>query len=220
MGYTDVLLNLYVWIGATFLFMISTGLLIIFLIVLKMKTHALIEFKAWFKGMPIALFFQENRYCDWRPVEPEAGIIQDKDYGAFIVNERATYIDKTTKNVLIPFDASFGASINVHAAKLADDLQYIIQDDEEMKKLRFAIGRNMVEDSATINALKTSIHFGAIKNMMTALVPHNINSKIEKVIASRLKSYGNVNVPQVALLFAAVLGAMLMGYLIIRLVAK
>ncbi len=55
---------------------------------------------------------------------------------------------------------------------------------------------------------------------MNALIPHNINAKIEKVIASRLKSYGNVNVPQVALLFAAVFGAMLMGYLIIRLVAK
>ena len=49
---------------------------------------------------------------------------------------------------------------------------------------------------------------------------NNINAKIEKVIASRLKNYGTVNVPQVALLFAAVLGAMLMGYLIIRLVAK
>jgi len=68
-------------------------------------------------------------------------------------------------------------------------------------------------------ALKTSIHFGAIKNMMTALIPHNITAKIEKVLAERMKNYGNVNVPQVALLFVAVLGAMLMGYLIIRTVA-
>lgn len=172
------------------------------------------------KGVPIALFFQENRYCDWKPVKPEAGIVTDKEYGSYIINERATYVDKRTKNVLIPFDSSFGASINVHAAKLADDLQYIIKDDEEMKKLRWAISRNMIEDSETLDVLKTSIHFGAIKNMMTALIPHNINAKIEKMVAARLKNYGNVNVPQVALLFAAVLGAMLMGYLIIRLVAK
>jgi hypothetical protein len=203
-----------------FLFLIFFLILFIFLIVLAKKTHALIEFKAFMKGYPIALFFQENRYCDWRAVQPEAGIITDKDYGAFIVNERATYVDKRTKNILIPFDSTFGASINVHAAKLVDDLQYIMKDEEEMKKLRWAIAHNMVDDNETITALKTSIQFGAIKTMMTALIPHNINAKIEKVIASRMKNYGNVNIPQVALLFAAVLGAILIGYLIIRMVTK
>jgi hypothetical protein len=212
--------NIYLWMGMAFLFLILFIILFIFLIIIGKKTHAIDEFKAWMKGRPIALFFQENRYCEWKPVEPEAGIINDKNYGAFIINERATYVDKKTKNVLIPFDAQFGASINVHAAKLADDLQYIMKDEEEMKKLRFAIGRNLIDDNESLDCLKTSIHFGAIKTMMTALIPHNINAKIEKVIASRMKNYGNVNVPQIALLFAAVLGAMLMGYLIIRLVAK
>jgi len=220
MAIMDILLNIYLWMGLTFLFLILFGLLLIFVIILGKKTHAVVEFRAWMKGWPIALFFQENRYCDWRPVKPEAGIVTDKDYGAFIINERATYIDKRTQNVLIPFDASFGASVNVHAAKLADDLQYIMKDEEEMKKLRWAIGRNLIDDNESVDTLKTSIQFGSIKTMMTALIPHNINAKIEKVIASRMKGYGNVNVPQVALLFAAVLGAMLMGYLIIRLVAK
>lgn len=214
------ILNIYLWIGLSLTFMLLFFLLLIFLIVLAKKTHAVDEFKAWMKGRPIALFFQENRYCEWKPIEVEAGIVTDKEYGSFIINERATYVDKRTKNVLIPFDASFGASINVHAAKLADDLQYILKDEEEMKKLRWAISKNLIEDSESIDVLKTSIHFGAIKNMMTALIPHNINAKIEKMVAARLKNYGNVNVPQVALLFAAVLGAMLMGYLIIRLVAK
>lgn len=182
-----------------------------------MKTHAIIEFKAWLKGYPIALFFEENRYCEWRPVKPEAGIIQDKDYGAFIINEKATYIDKTTKNILIPFDAAFGASINVHAAKLVDDFQYIVKDEEQMKTLRHAIANNLIDDSEEITALKTSIHFGAIKNMMNALIPHNINAKIEKVVASRMKALGSVNGMQIALTFGAVLGAMIMGYLIIRL---
>jgi len=212
--------NIYLWITLALVFLCLFIVLFIFLIVLGKKTHAIIEFKAWMKGIPICLFFQENRYCEWKPMQPEAGIINDEHYGAFIINERATYVDKRTKNVLIPFDAQFGASINVHAAKLADDLQYVVQDDEEMKKLRYAISNNIIDDNETINVLKTSVQFGAIKSMMTALIPHNINSKIEKVIASRMKGYGNVNVPQVALLFAAVLGAMLMGYLIIRLVAK
>jgi hypothetical protein len=201
----------------TFLFIILFILLFIFLVILSKKTHAIVEFKAWIKGRPIALFFQENRYCEWKPVVTEAGIVQDKDYGSFIVNERATYIDKRTKNILIPFDSSFGASINVHAAKLADDLQYIIKDEEQMKQLRYAMANNLIDDTATIDALKTSIHFGAIKNMMTALIPHNINAKIEKVIASRMKGFGKVNVPQILLIFVGMLGAILLGALIIKL---
>lgn len=215
-----ILVNIYFWIGMSLFFMLLFGLLIIFLVILAKKTHTIVEFKAWLKGKPIALFFQENRYCEWKPVEPEAGIITDEKYGSYIINERATYVDKRTKNILIPFDASFAASVNVHAAKLADDLQYIVKDEEQMKQLRSAIGRNMIDDNESINVLKTSVHFGAIKNMMTALIPHNINAKIEKAIAARMKGYGNVNVPQVALLFAAVLGAILIGYLIIKVAAK
>jgi len=177
----------------------------------------MIEFRAWRKGLPIALFFQENRYCEWKVVDPEAGIIQDSHYGAYIINEKATYIDKTTNNVLIPFDASFGASINIKAAKLADDLQYILRDEEQLKQLRKAIADNTLEENESINVLKTSIHFGSIKTMMNALIPHNINAKIEKVIASRMKGYGNVNVPQIAMIFAAMFGAILLGALVIKL---
>jgi len=209
--------NIYLWISLALLFVTLFILLFIFLIILAKKTHAIVEFKAWIKGVPICLFFQENRYCEWKPLKPDVGIIEDKNFGTFIINERATYIDKRTKNILIPFDAQFGASINVHAAKLVDDLQYVIKDDEEMKKLRWAIGNNMIDDSEAIDCLKTSVHFGAIKNMMTALIPHNINAKIEKVIASRMKGFGKVNVPQVLLIFVGMLGAILLGALIIKL---
>jgi len=220
MSFGTFMTNIYLWMGLTFLFIILFVLLFIFLVILAKKTHTMVEFRAWMKGWPIALFFQENRYCEWKPVEPEAGIIQDKHYGAFIINERATYIDKRTKNVLIPFDSQFGVSVNVHAAKVCDDLQYIMKDEEEMKKLRFAIGRNLIDDNESIDVLKTSINFGAIKNMMTAIIPHNINAKIEKVIASRMKGMGQINIWQIVLVFVAIFGAILMGYLVIKLVAK
>lgn len=208
--------NIYLWISLTFVFLALFVILMIFLIILAKKTHAIVEFKAWRKGIPIGLFFQENRYVEWKPIVPEAGIVADDNYGAFIINERATYVDKRTKNVMIPFDANFGASLNVHAAKLADDLQYVVRDEEEMKKLRYAIAHNMIDDSSTLDALKTSIHFGAIKNMVTALIPHNINAKIEKIIASRMKGFGKINVPQVLLIFGGMLGAILLGALIIK----
>ena len=214
----DFLANPIIWIVLTFVFLALFGVVLIFMIILAKKTHMIVEFKAWMKGYPIALFFQENRYCEWKPVKPDAGIIQDKNYGAYIINERATYIDKRTKNILIPFDSQFGASVNIHSAKLADDLQYFVSDDEEMKKLRYAISHNLIDENASINAVKTSIQFGAIKNMMTALIPHNINAKIEKVIASRMKTFGQVNVPQIAMLFAAIFGAILLGAMVIKLI--
>jgi hypothetical protein len=214
------LTNIYVWIGTTMLFLLLFVLMFIFVIVLSKKTHAIVELKAWMKGKPIALFFLENRYCEWRPVAVEAGIIQDKDYGAFILNEKASYVDKRTKAVLLPFDASIAAGVNVHAAKLMDDLQYIVQDEEEMKKLRFAIANGMIDEEQPVMGLRTTVHFGAIKNMMTALIPHNINAKIEKTIAARLKNYGSINIPQIAMLFAAIFGAILLGALIIKLAFK
>jgi len=217
MAFFDVLGNIYLWIGiGLFMTLMFFGLLIL-LIMISKKTHAIIEFKAWMKGMPIALFFQENRYCEWKPVKPEAGILTDTEYGAFVINERAAYVDKRTKNILLPFDANFGTSVNVHAAKLVDDLQYVVQDDEEMKKLRFAITNNLIDENESVDVLKTTVEFGALKSMMTALIPHNINAKIEKVIASRMKGYGKVNVPQVLLIFAGMLGAILLGALVIKL---
>lgn len=212
--------NIYTWMGASLLFILLFLVMLIFVIVLAKKTHAMIEFKAMLKGKPIALFFLENRYCEWKPVEVDAGIIQDEKYGAFIVNDKATYIDKRTKAVLLPFDASIGTSVNVHAAKLMDDLQYIVKDEEEMKKLRYAIANGMIDEDEAIIGLRTTVEFGAIKNMMTALIPHNVNAKIEKTIAARLKNYGNVNVAQIAMLFAAIFGAILLGALVIKLTFK
>jgi len=209
--------NIYLWIGVAIVFLLLFIVEFIILFLLAKKTHAIIEFKAWMKGKPIALFFLENRYCEWKPVEVDAGIVQDKNYGAFIVNDKATYVDKRTKNILLPFDASIATGVNVHAAKLMDDLQYIVKDEEEMKKLRYAIANNMIEENEPVLGLRTTVDFGAIKNMMTAIIPHNVNAKIEKVIASRLKNFGQVNVPQIAMLFAAIFGAILLGALVIKL---
>ena len=214
------LTNVYLWIGIGLTFMLLFVGLLIFVILLAKKTHAIIEFKAFMKGIPIALFFQENRYVEWKPVKPEAGIVTDENYGAFIINEKATYIDKRTKNVMIPFDAQFAASINVHAAKLVDDLAEIITDEKQLQMLRRGIAEGTIEDSESINVIKTSVNFGAIKTMMTALIPHNINSKIEKIIAARLKSYGQINIPQIAFIFIAIFGAILLGAIILRSVLK
>ena len=212
----NILVNIYFWIVMSFLFLAMFGLLLIFLIVLAKKTHAMVELKAWTKGVPISQFYMDNRYCEWLPIKPEAGIIQHKDYGSFIVNEKATYVDKRTKNIFIPFDSAFAASINVHAAKLADDMQYLAHDEETLKKLRHLISTNQIDDSESIDVLKTSVHFGAMKTMMTALIPHNINAKIEKTISARLKGVRSFNVWTPVTVFLAMFGAIVLGIFLMR----
>lgn len=202
--------------GGTFIFLIMFMLAIIFIVILSKKTHAMIEFKAWTKGVPICLFFQDSRYMEWRPLKPDAGIITDVDYGAFIVNEYGTYVDRKTKAVVIPFHTGIATSLDVAAVKFSDDLKHIIKDDKELQKLRYALANGLIDETEELKAIKSSVRFSSIKSMMTALIPHNIDSKIEKAVAQRLKGYGKINIPQVLLVFVAILGAIILGVIIIK----
>jgi len=211
--------NIYIWMGGTFLFLILFIILIIIIIILAKKTHAIIEFKAWRQGAPICQFYEDSGYVQWKAIKPEAGIIQDKHYGTYIVNEMGTYVDRTTKNIMIPFDASFASSINIKAAKLADDLQYIVKDRQQLAMLREAVLKNELEETPILNTLKTSIQISAIKSMMTAMIPHNITAKIEKAIASKVKGFGKVDGMQILLIFAGILGAVVISYILLKTVA-
>ena len=188
----------------------------ILLIILAKKTHALIEFKAWRKGIPICMFFMNSGYVDWIPIKTEAGLIEHPDYGTYLINNEGTYIDKTTKNIIIPFDTDLATSINVSAAKLADDLKFILRDDKELAVLREAIMTGKIDDEEIVNSLKMSVNFSSIKGMMNAMVPHNITAKIEKMIALRLKGHSKINVPQLLLIFCVILGAIILGVIIIK----
>ena len=84
------------------------------------------------KTMEQVILVESNKYkvvqmweCEWKAIKPEALILQDDDYGTYLINETGTYIDRLTKNILIPFDANLATSVNISAAKLADDLKFI-----------------------------------------------------------------------------------------------
>jgi len=127
------------------------------------------------------------------------------------------YVDKNTKNIFMCFDSAYGASINVKAAKVVDDLSYIVKDDDAMKLLRRQVAQGSLDESINIDTIKTSINFGALKSMMTAVTPHHITAKIEKTLAQRMAGYGKVNVQQAIILFVSIFGAILLGGLIIYL---
>jgi len=189
---------------------------IILLIFISKKTHAIVEFKSSFKGLPISIFFQDNKYCEWKNVAPDAGMIEDKQYGSFVVD--STYIDKQTKNVLIPFNSSFAMSLNVKAAKMADDLTYVFKEQEHRRKLKHGVMSGIIQETEGIDTLRTSVNFSTIKQFVSPILPHNIQSKIINTVRLRLKDSGGANMQNIILLIVAAIGAIVLGGLVLKFV--
>ena len=101
----DWINNIYIWMGGTFLFLILFILLFILLIFLAKKTHAIIEFKALLKGHPICQFYEDSGYVQWKAVKPEAGIIQDKNYGTYIIISPVSALVEIEVSLLLSFCA-------------------------------------------------------------------------------------------------------------------
>ena len=215
MSFAEIVTNIYVWIGATLLLSLFCMGLFLLLLFLSKKTHAIIELKAMLKKAPISLFFRDDRFCEWKVIKPECGIIEDKNYGSFIINEKGSYVDRKTKAVLLPFDANFAASLNIKACALADNIKMLVQDQDELTKLQVAVMTNQFTDNS-VNMLKTSINLGSIKSMLNAMIPHAITAKVNMMIAAKMKGFGKVNVWELVLIFVAIFSAILMGYLIIK----
>lgn len=188
------------------------------IIVLAKKTHALLELRAWMQKRPLALFFTDAGYVEWKPVKVETNIIEDKGYGNFLVDKG--YVDKLTNNMILCFDAEYGVSLNVKSAKVAEDLKDAISTKEQLKLLKKGLVRNEIDpNEESIQTVKTSINLNILKEYMTGIGPHAISEKISKAVAARLGQFGQVNGQQVLFMFAGILGAIIMGYILINSVA-
>jgi hypothetical protein len=205
-----------IWVGIAVILALLVMSSFIFLIFVAKKTHAIIEFKSSMQGNPISLFFQDNRYCEWKVSVPDAGMIEDKQYGQFVVDQ--TYIDKKTKNVLIPFNSTYATSLNVKAAKMADDLTYMFKEKDHRKKLKYGLLQGVIQESEGIDTLRTSINFSSIKHFVPPLLPHNIQSKIVNQVQLRLADKGSGNLPNIILLAISAIGAMVLSGLVLRFV--
>jgi len=213
--FVEIINNVYLWIGGTFLFFLISMFLFIILIFLSKKTHAMIELKAFIKKQPIGLFFQDNRYCEWKVVKDESGIIEDKKYGSFIINEKGSYIDRLTKAILLPFDTGIATSLNIAACKVTDDLKLLISDEKQLHALRLAVASNQVDDKV-IESLKQSVNIGSIKSMLNAMLPHNITAKVNMMVAQKMSGWNKINYWEIGLMFCAIFGAIVMGVVVIK----
>lgn len=203
-----------IWIIVTCVLFIILICMFIFLIVISRKTHALIEFKSGVKGNPIGMFFHDNKYCEWKNTNPDAGMIEDKQHGTFVIE--STYIDKKTKNVLIPLNPMFGMSINAKAAKIADDLTYVLREKQDRKAMKLAVLKGQVSEGESLKTLRTSINFSTLKFFVSPILPHNIQSKVVNTVQIRTQQKGGMQIQNIVLLAISALGAIILGGIVLR----
>lgn len=212
----EFLSNIYFWIVLTLAFAVIIGLLLVLLILLAKRTHAIVEFKGWLSGKPIALFFQETGYVEWEPVKSEGGVIEHPKMGMFLVNEKSTYIDRRTKNIIIPFDAAIATGVNIHAAKIADDLAQVVQNKEQLDIIRAKLALGDKVEIPSIDVLKTSVHIGALRSFSNTITPHLVTAKIEKTIQQKMMQFGQPNGMQFLLIFGGALLAIAVAWFIMK----
>lgn len=217
------------WMGVSALFIFLFLLIFIFLIYLGKKTHAILEFKAIMSGKPISLFFTDHKRVDWKVIEPEGNILVDKQYGAFVINEKGAYIDKKTKNVFLAFNPAAATNASVECFKMTDGLNKVLKDEKQLAMIRFALMNGQIEGDDIVfehngqpeklsgfGKLRENVDFSHLKSLLNTLIPHAINSKIEMTIQQRLAGIGRINWVQIALIFLSVIGAVTLAIIMLN----
>ena len=215
-----------IWMVTSFLLLIMFLGVFIFLIFLGKKTHAVLEFKSFLSGKPMCLFFTDHKRVDWKVIEPEAGIIYDKKYGAFLINQKGSYIDEKTKNILIPFNPSVATNAPLEAFKMTDGLAKVFNDEKKLSEIRYTLANSEFSGDEVIieggeilkpfQMLRESVDFSHLKSLMNTILPHNINSKIEMQVAQRTNGLGKINTAQIILIVVAIIGATVLASILLK----
>ena len=207
------------WIGmVVFLSLVMIGVAIFYFLLFK-RTHVKSELKAFMTNTPIGLFFQDNKFVEWKPVTPINGIVYDEVYGPFIVT--TTYVDKKTKNIIIPFDIDMDGDRSVNIKDLVNEFRFITTNEKSIAELRTSISSETIDDTNQyVKSVSSFITYGVFKSLFISSGPHNIKSKIEKIVAERLVKYNNVNFMQAIITFGAIFGIIVIGAILLKVVGK
>jgi len=219
MAAMEFLMSPITWIVVAILFIIGNIGLGILLFVIFRMTHAKTELKAFFTNTPIGMFFQDNRFLDWRPVTPINGIVYDERYGPFMVGK--TYVSKKTKNIILPFDVDLDGDRTTNIREIADEFKNISNNEKSIAMLRTAISSEelgMSSESMKKNVanLTSTLKFGNLKQTLRSITPHSIKSKIEKLVSERMVKYGKVDTIQAVIIFGGIFGIIVIGTMIAK----
>jgi len=210
----EFLLNKGLWIGTTVFFSIAVIGMGMFFYVLFKRTHAMVELKAFFSNTPIAIFFKDNKFAEWKALTPINGIVYDNKYGPFIVS--TTYVDKNTKNIIIPFDVDMDGDRTSNIKELVNEFRNVSNNEKSISSLRTMISRNNIEQTKNIKNITSHIKYGDLKNLFFSSGPHSIKSKIEKMVSEKLVKVGNVNPMHAIMVFGAIFGIIIIGAILLK----
>lgn len=183
------------WFWATVVLTLFTFFFLFMTILMAKRTNGFRELRASLGGKRVCWFFDDTRTAEMRILEPSAGIVRDEVYGDYIINEKGTYVDKRTRNIVIPFSSTLAIGAEVKHFQAADQLSNVLGDEKELQKVALALANGELKDTR-FDALRMSVNFGSLKSFSNTMLPHNISAKINLEIAKRVKSYGQVNSKQ------------------------
>ena len=184
------------------------------LIIIKMKTNAITELKAFIKKCPVSVFMDDGRMVEMKAVKVENGTIVDKEYGMFIRNKKNSYISRNTRAIFDFYDAHFAPGINLKAAESASVLKEYLTEEDYLKLGDLMID-NTLEDEK-VNCLRTNVNTSHLKDLFNNIEPHNINASVEKKIAQKMRSMNQKGNMQIILTFVAVFGAIIGAYILLK----
>lgn len=167
---------------------LNTVLFIVMIWSIK-KTHVLQEIKGLLAGKPLVLFFTDYKTVEWKNIKPDAGVVQDKFYGSFIVAEEGSYTDRKTRLPLMCFNSetAMGAPVKMFAA--TDAISKVLKDKKMMGVLRQQMADGTL-DGVEFSHFKESINFSSLKGIMNSLTPHSLTNLISKMVAKEMNSMG------------------------------
>jgi hypothetical protein len=98
---------------------------------------------------------------------------------------------------------------------MSDDLWKVFKDEGKMDAIRIALLQGKLENSE-LEGLRESINFSHLRSLSNTILPHNITAKVEKMLAQRMQGLSKFNYMQVAIIFIAILGAIIMGAILLK----
>jgi hypothetical protein len=212
----DFINNILVWIIAFFGAVVFIIIQFIILILIKMKTHAFTELRAFFKKSPVSLFFDDGKFFDMKAIPVNSGVIEDKEYGMFVRHRMNTYLGKQTRNVYDVYDTRFAVGSNVHAANAAQLLKSLGLEEKDFDEINEAIAKGTLSDER-LDCLRSNVNIGHLKHLYNYIEPHNIQASTEKKASQRALSMAKSgSATSVMWLFIGVFGAIIAAVILLR----
>lgn len=208
--------SIFFWMAMAGIFLIIAVIAGLLNAMFMIKTHAVNELKAAMGNKELGHFYTDTGKFEVKALKKEAGVVQDVEMGSYLINPRVKYMDSKLRVPVHVFDSNFGCSMNVKAAKLAEDLTDIAKDQSQLSELKANVASGILDSETTIKCISSNIKIGSLREMMSVLTPHMISNLVNMQVARRLKNQNNNANGQMILAFLVGAGVVAVPMIIMK----